>query len=211
MAEYCSATTYPFRLMATRSFITRGVSARTRGDGHQIAQPDFVDKLRDCLRRHPDMEPDDLELEILESSALEDIEGVHAVISACREIGVGFALDDFNTGFSTLNYVKRLPAPTLKIAQSCGTELSARRASLGAALSPANRQRRLALKRVHAMHRTLLADAEPLVLAGIRGESAAWQSLRARSDEMIDLLFNTLSQNRPNGHKSTFGPSFPNS
>ena len=86
-------------------------------DGHQIAQPDFVDKLCDCLRRHPDMEPDDLELEVLESSALEDIEGVRAVISACKEIGVGFALDDFGTGFSTLNYVKRLPAPTLKIDQ----------------------------------------------------------------------------------------------
>lgn len=87
-------------------------------DGHQIAQPDFVDKLTACLERHPDLRAGDLELEVLESSALDDIDRVRAVIDACATHGIGFALDDFGTGYSTLNYLKHLPAPVLKIDQS---------------------------------------------------------------------------------------------
>ncbi|MBF0255618.1 MAG: EAL domain-containing protein [Gammaproteobacteria bacterium] len=59
-----------------------------------------------------------LELEVLESRALEDIHQVSRLIEECRAIGVRFALDDFGTGYSSLTYLKRLPAETLKIDQS---------------------------------------------------------------------------------------------
>jgi diguanylate cyclase (GGDEF)-like protein/PAS domain S-box-containing protein len=84
-------------------------------DGHQIAQSDFIDKLERCLARHPGLQPDDLELEVLESSALDEIARVQSVIDACRRLNVGFSLDDFGTGYATLNYLKTLPAPLLKI------------------------------------------------------------------------------------------------
>ena len=84
-------------------------------DGYQIAQPDFIDKLERCLARHPTLQPGDLELEVLESSALDDIARVRSVIDACRRLGIGFSLDDFGTGYATLNYLKNLPAPQLKI------------------------------------------------------------------------------------------------
>lgn len=54
-------------------------------------------------------------LEVLESSALEDIALVSAVIDASATLGVSFALDDFGTGYSSLTYLKRLPAQVLKI------------------------------------------------------------------------------------------------
>jgi len=86
-------------------------------DALQFAQPDFLDKLSACLARHPTLKRGDLELEVLENNALDDISRVREVIIACDKMGVGFALDDFGTGYSTLIYLKRLPARLLKIDQ----------------------------------------------------------------------------------------------
>lgn len=87
-------------------------------DSYHLAQPDFIDKLKACLARHPTLQSGDLELEVLESSAIEDVSKVGDIISACEAIGINFALDDFGTGYSTLTYLKRLPAQLLKIDQS---------------------------------------------------------------------------------------------
>ena len=84
----------------------------------QLQQPDFIERLRLVMAHHPEVKPECLELEVLESSALEDLNQVSKVIEACREMGIKFALDDFGTGYSSLTYLKRLPAHTLKIDQS---------------------------------------------------------------------------------------------
>ena len=84
----------------------------------QLQQADFVERLRALLARASERQPGDLELEVLETSALEDLARVSQVIEACREIGVRFALDDFGTGYSSLTYLKRLPVTLLKIDQS---------------------------------------------------------------------------------------------
>jgi diguanylate cyclase (GGDEF)-like protein/PAS domain S-box-containing protein len=87
-------------------------------DALQIQQPDFTDRLRVILARYPEILPGDLELEVLETSALEDLIGISHVIEQCREIGVLFSLDDFGTGYSSLTYLKRLPVTVLKIDQT---------------------------------------------------------------------------------------------
>lgn len=87
-------------------------------DAIHLEQTDFVDHLRQALLAHPTLVAGDLELEVLETSALHDITYVSSVIYACSEMGVGFALDDFGTGYSSLTYLKRLPAGLLKIDQS---------------------------------------------------------------------------------------------
>jgi len=84
----------------------------------QLQQQEFVDRLRALLAAHPAIAPSRLELEVLETSALEDIAGVSQVIETCAAMGVRFALDDFGTGYSSLTYLKRLPASLLKIDQS---------------------------------------------------------------------------------------------
>jgi diguanylate cyclase (GGDEF)-like protein/PAS domain S-box-containing protein len=84
----------------------------------QLQQTDFVQYLSDILAAHPNVQPADLELEVLETSALEDLEHVSNVIKGCQDIGVKFALDDFGTGYSSLTYLKRLPVSSLKIDQS---------------------------------------------------------------------------------------------
>ncbi|MDP2825367.1 MAG: EAL domain-containing protein [Sulfuritalea sp.] len=84
----------------------------------QLQKAGFVDSLRDILDRHPEVLAENIELEILETAALHDLEHVSRVIGACRALGVSFAIDDFGTGYSSLTYLKQLQAETLKIDQS---------------------------------------------------------------------------------------------
>ncbi len=84
----------------------------------QLQQTGFVDRLRGLLAAHPSVPPQSLELEILETSALEDMREVSDIMRACQAFGVRFALDDFGTGYSSLTYLKHLPAEVIKIDQS---------------------------------------------------------------------------------------------
>jgi len=84
----------------------------------QLQQIDFVASLRELLAAHPKVDPALLEIEVLETSALEDLAGVSQVIEECHQIGVQFAMDDFGTGYSSLTYLKRLHVTLLKIDQS---------------------------------------------------------------------------------------------
>jgi diguanylate cyclase (GGDEF)-like protein/PAS domain S-box-containing protein len=81
-------------------------------------QPDFTQRLTTLLAAHPDVEPHRLELEVLETSALEDVQYVSTIMDACIALGVNFSLDDFGTGYSSLTYLRRLPASLIKIDQS---------------------------------------------------------------------------------------------
>ncbi|RFO95547.1 GGDEF domain-containing protein [Rhodoferax lacus] len=84
----------------------------------QLQQQDFPDRLRSLLADFPGLWPGLLELEVLETSAFEDLSRVSAIIAKCQDMGIRFALDDFGTGYSSLTYLKHLPVETLKIDQS---------------------------------------------------------------------------------------------
>ncbi|TRW96092.1 EAL domain-containing protein [Candidatus Methylobacter oryzae] len=84
----------------------------------QLQQPNFIEHLSNLLLSHPTIKPGNLEMEVLETSALEDLVHVSQVIAASRKLGVNFALDDFGTGYSSMTYLKRLPVTQLKIDQS---------------------------------------------------------------------------------------------
>lgn len=94
------------------------LSVSVNMDALQLQQPDFVTRLQHLLLLHPHIGPGDLELEVLETNALEDIPGISRLMDVCHEMGIGFALDDFGTGYSSLTYLRRLPAKLLKIDQS---------------------------------------------------------------------------------------------
>lgn len=85
---------------------------------HQLLAGDFEERLAALLAAHADVPSDRLELEIVETSALEDVQRVSELMYACLDQGVSFSLDDFGTGYSSLTYLKRLPAGMLKIDQS---------------------------------------------------------------------------------------------
>ena len=101
-----------------------------RQDGHDVEvsinisayhlqSADFINTLRDEMQ-HCCPRPCHrcLQIEVLETVALEDIARVGEIIRICRAFGVGFALDDFGTGYSPLTCLSKLEVDALKIDQS---------------------------------------------------------------------------------------------
>jgi diguanylate cyclase (GGDEF)-like protein/PAS domain S-box-containing protein len=84
----------------------------------QLQHPKFVKHLAELLSRYPGVSPEALELEVLETSALDDIATTATIMEECHRLGVRFAIDDFGTGYSSLTYLRHLPVETLKIDQS---------------------------------------------------------------------------------------------
>ncbi|MGB0237443.1 MAG: EAL domain-containing protein [Cycloclasticus sp.] len=78
----------------------------------------FTSRLKSVLSQFPHIKPEKLEIEILESVVLGDLQHVQKVIEECKALGVRFALDDFGTGYSSLSYLKRLAVNVIKIDQS---------------------------------------------------------------------------------------------
>jgi diguanylate cyclase (GGDEF)-like protein len=86
---------------------------------HHIQSNVFFKQLNDAFEEYSDVNPQHLQLEILESSALGDINTISSIINKCQnELNVCFALDDFGTGYSSLTHIKNLPAKTIKIDQT---------------------------------------------------------------------------------------------
>jgi EAL domain-containing protein (putative c-di-GMP-specific phosphodiesterase class I) len=86
-------------------------------DAIQLGQQDFISKLQQVLQRYPQVNPADLELEVLETGALNDIQHTAQLIRECHALGVRLSLDDFGTGYSSLAYLKHLEVDVLKIDQ----------------------------------------------------------------------------------------------
>ncbi len=82
-----------------------------------LQQPDFMENLAGILARYPHVAPQRLDLEILETAALGELDKANNIIRDCGSLGVTFSLDDFGTGYSSLSYLKQLPVKTLKIDQ----------------------------------------------------------------------------------------------
>jgi len=84
-----------------------------------LQSTEFFNYLDAQLAEHPDVNSQDLQLEILESSALSDIQLIKKILSNCQSaLGINIALDDFGTGYSSLTHLRSLPANTIKIDQS---------------------------------------------------------------------------------------------
>ncbi|MEO7149108.1 MAG: bifunctional diguanylate cyclase/phosphodiesterase [Rhodanobacteraceae bacterium] len=62
--------------------------------------------------------PQRLELEVVESGAIDDIDRAIDCLTRLRALGTRVSLDDFGTGYSSLNHLRRLPVDGLKIDRS---------------------------------------------------------------------------------------------
>ncbi|MGD0640897.1 MAG: EAL domain-containing protein [Roseiarcus sp.] len=84
----------------------------------QLLQPDFAGALAADLDHCPEAGRNRLQIEIVETAALKDLDVVRQMIEDCRKLGVTFSLDDFGTGYSTLAHIRHLPVSEIKIDQS---------------------------------------------------------------------------------------------
>lgn len=86
---------------------------------NHLLSPAFIVQLEECLAQYPAENSHYLQLEILESSALGDINAITNIIKTCQNrLGINFSLDDFGTGYSSLTHLRSLPVNTIKIDQS---------------------------------------------------------------------------------------------
>jgi diguanylate cyclase (GGDEF)-like protein len=91
--------------------IAVNVSAR------QFQQRDFIDRVVHILEESG-LGASYLELELTETSIMENPESAAKLLTEIRQLGVKVAVDDFGTGYSSLSYLKRLPIDTLKVDRS---------------------------------------------------------------------------------------------
>ncbi len=97
--------------------LTRDLMMAINVSSKQFRKAGFIEQVQSAMRRY-DINPKLLKLELTESMLLDDIEGTIVLMNALKEIGVNFSLDDFGAGYSSLQYLKRLPLEQLKIDQS---------------------------------------------------------------------------------------------
>lgn len=90
----------------------------------QFQQYDLVEVI-DRIRCNSRLEPRLLELEITESTAMQDLNFTIDVLNQLRKKGIRVSLDDFGTGYSSLNYLRQLPIDTLKIDKSFVRDITA--------------------------------------------------------------------------------------
>ncbi|MBW4520293.1 MAG: EAL domain-containing protein [Scytolyngbya sp. HA4215-MV1] len=89
----------------------------------QFQQAHLVDLVAQVLAETA-LDPCLLELEITETTAMQDVDFTRATLQTLRMMGVHLSMDDFGTGYSSLNYLKKFPLHTLKIDQSFTRDLA---------------------------------------------------------------------------------------
>jgi PAS domain S-box-containing protein len=83
----------------------------------QLREPSFVDDVHAVLARSG-LRPDRLSLEITETEMVTDVGEAATTLARLKELGVGFSLDDFGTGHSSLTLLRNLPLDAVKIDRS---------------------------------------------------------------------------------------------
>lgn len=79
-----------------------------------LRDPQFVEKLNDICLSHG-VSTSSIEIEITESAAYGSLDVLTAVVKQLRDYGFHISIDDFGSGYSSLNMLKDLPADVLKI------------------------------------------------------------------------------------------------
>ena len=89
----------------------------------QFQQQDFVERVAQVLAETK-IDAANLELEITETSVMQNADLAVTRLSELKEMGVLVAIDDFGVGYSSLAYLKRLPLNILKIDRSFVREVA---------------------------------------------------------------------------------------
>lgn len=81
---------------------------------HQLRRGNLIETVTKVLSE-TGVEPGELELEITESTVMDDPKAAIETLAELRSMGIQIAVDDFGTGYSSLMYLKQLPISSLKI------------------------------------------------------------------------------------------------
>jgi EAL domain-containing protein (putative c-di-GMP-specific phosphodiesterase class I) len=85
--------------------------------GRLLSDKALVGRIAILLERHG-LDPRHLTLELTETAALAGSGEALEMLTQLRELGLNISIDDYGTGLSTLEYLKKIPASEIKIDQS---------------------------------------------------------------------------------------------
>lgn len=85
---------------------------------NELRQINLIENINTQLRRFPILDPHQLEIEVVETAAIDDISKVISTLNQCRAHGIQVSLDDFGTGYSSLTICRQLPVDILKVDKS---------------------------------------------------------------------------------------------
>jgi len=83
----------------------------------QLQKPDFLEQTYKMLDKHQ-CNPGNIEFELTETVLVENIDTILPILESIHDKGIKISIDDFGVGYSSLNYVKRLPVDYIKIDKS---------------------------------------------------------------------------------------------
>ncbi|MDQ3283048.1 MAG: EAL domain-containing protein, partial [Acidobacteriota bacterium] len=89
----------------------------------QFQQHDLLEMVRSALEESQ-LAPSSLDLEITETTAMQNAEATVETLRALRNLGVGISIDDFGMGYSSLNYLRRFPITAVKIDRAFVNDLT---------------------------------------------------------------------------------------
>ena len=122
----------PIGLWAMRSACEQGrrwadegfdaVKVAVNLSARQFRQVDLIEQIRDVVIDTGTL-PENLEIELTESTVMDDAEQAIRVMRRLRDMGIRISVDDFGTGYSSLSYLKKFPLSTLKIDRSFITDV----------------------------------------------------------------------------------------
>jgi diguanylate cyclase (GGDEF)-like protein len=88
----------------------------------QLRSPDFPGHVLASLRA-AGLAPERLVIEVTETTSVDEDDGALSVLRELRSHGVGIALDDFGSGYSSMSYLTRLPATIVKVDRSLTSQV----------------------------------------------------------------------------------------
>jgi diguanylate cyclase (GGDEF)-like protein/PAS domain S-box-containing protein len=139
----------------------------------QLRQKDFVATVVEAAQRTEEAGAS-LDLEITESTIMENVESIIPVLQTLRGLGIEIAVDDFGTGYSSLAYIARLPIHDLKIDRSFVVGMTEREDSLAIVRS--------VISLAHSLKLIVVAE-------GVETEEQAALLLQLGCDQMQGYLF----------------------
>jgi len=83
----------------------------------QFIQADLVEQIKQLIQKY-ELKPENIDLEITETIAMQDAENSINKMHHLKELGVKLSMDDFGTGYSSLSYLHQFPLDILKIDRS---------------------------------------------------------------------------------------------
>lgn len=117
MRAACRQTVEWQRQGRTDLRVAVNVSAR------HFRQKEFVDRVTQIVSE-TDLSCESLELELTESSIMENPDAAAEILRQIRRLGIAVAIDDFGTGYSSMSYLKRFSVDTLKVDRSFVTDVA---------------------------------------------------------------------------------------